>query len=69
MNSIRTHLIHLLGGLTITESQQSYTNSFNVGRYSAFQSVLAHMRDNYGKDWRNSLYSFVRDSMDLLESS
>ena len=71
MNRIKERIISLLGGYTLEELKESNYNSYNIGRFSAFNSVKRHMDSMYGiaaEEWCQSTYGYVEKNIDDLSN-
>jgi hypothetical protein len=63
MKYIRNFIIHLLGGVTLEESMESYNNSFYTGVYSTLEKLkLFAVR----KDDRAELYHHICSELKKL---
>lgn len=63
---LKEKLIHLLGGLTIEESQESDKKSFHIGRYTAFSVIKQKADELYGlsaEEWSKKIYCFIEQRM------
>ena len=70
MESIRTKLIHLLGGLTIEESKESDVNCIGIGKWFAFKEVERQCRDLNGQPaevWCDELWKWLVKRIENLK--
>ena len=59
---IKTWLIHLLGGVTVTESRKRGEKSFYLGMKGAYSDIRNYADSLYGKpadDWSELMYEFI----------
>lgn len=59
---IKTWLIHLLGGMAVSELQESNYNSACIGRYAALRDVKDYADSLNGKpadEWCKLMYEFI----------
>ena len=62
MKKIKTLLIHLLGGVTVTESRKKGEKSFNLGMKGACIDIRDYADYLYGKpadEWCKLMYEFI----------
>ena len=62
MKKIKTLLIHLLGGVTVTESRKRGEKSFNLGMEGACIDIRDYAEYLYGKpadEWCKLMYEFI----------
>lgn len=67
MANIRTGLIHLLGGVTKKEHDDSIRKEKRHGAWDAFMDTLNVMEDEYGNpEWGSVVYNYVKDNLQAL---
>lgn len=62
MKKIKTWLIHLLGGVTVTESRKKGEKLFNFGMKGACIDIRDYAEYLYGKpadEWCKLMYEFI----------
>lgn len=59
MKKIKAFIIHLLGGLTVEESRESDSNSFDIGRFRAYMEMRTIAEERYGQDWRDEMWQAI----------
>lgn len=62
MKKIKALLIHLLGGVTVTESRKRGEKSFNLGMKGACIDIRDYAEYLYGKpadEWCKLMYEFI----------
>lgn len=70
IKKIQSYLIHLLGGITVEESQESDFNSFTIGAYCSLSRLRSHADAMYGKsseEWCESMYREIVRSIENLK--
>lgn len=64
MANIRTRLIHMLGGVTRKEHDDSIRMAKRHGAWDAFMDTLNVMEKEYGnQEWGSVVYNYVKDSL------
>lgn len=61
-NKFKTWLIHLLGGVTVSESRKKYEKIFLLGMKGACIDILDYADSLYGKpadEWCKQMYEFI----------
>ena len=67
---LKQHLIHLLGGMTVEESQDSDTNSFMMGQWTALHEAKTFAESLNGlpaDDWCKTVYNHFADRIEEVE--
>lgn len=62
MKKIRTWLIHLLGGVTVSESQENYKNVCNISAYISLTIIKEYADSLNGTpadEWCKLMYEFI----------
>ena len=70
MNTIRTYLIHLLGGVTEEESDLAIKYAIRKTGASASKCVLLYMKNCYGlrpDEWCKKVYDYVHKTHERAE--
>lgn len=71
LQKFQSFLIHLLGGVTIEESQQSDYNSFTLGAYRTLTLLQDYADTMYGidpQDWCESMYLKIKHTKEDYEN-
>lgn len=66
---IKTWLIHLLGGVTVSESQKSDYNSACIGRYAALRDIKDYADSLNGKpadEWCKLMYECICEQLESV---
>lgn len=69
MKKIKTWLIHLLGGVTVTESRKNGEESFYLGMESAYIVIRDYAEYLYGKpadEWCKLMYKQICRQLDSV---
>ena len=70
--SIRTFLIHLLGGVTCEEYQANQSNSYQSGCLTVILNVYDYANSLNGMpadDWCKTLYSYLTERKKMLSEN
>ena len=65
----KTWLIHLLGGVTVSESQEHYKNICNISSYISLTIIKKYAEAIYGKpadEWCKLMYEEICKHLDSL---
>lgn len=63
---MRKFLIHLLGGFTLKETQESNTNSAEIGSYMTLVKIRAYAQSLNGlsaDEWCKKMYNLINEEI------
>lgn len=66
----KTWLIHLLGGVTVSESQEHYKNICNISSYISLTIIKKYAEEIYGKpadEWCKLMYEEICKQLESVE--
>lgn len=70
MLNIKTKLIHLLGGVTKKEHDDSIRNAKRSASFDAFFDTMKVMEREYGNpEWGDIVYNYVKEYLEALIKS
>jgi len=68
--NFQTWLIHLLGGNTKDEMNESNHNGYNIGVYTTLINLMTFAQRQNGKsadEWCKAVYGYIEDSIKKIE--
>lgn len=66
---IQEYLIHMIGGMTVEESQESDSNSHDIGKVATLLDIKDEMDAMYGApadEWAKRIYAYVNNKIDNI---